>query len=541
MTTLVILVVVVAILLGEPLFVVLGGLTFFCFALISPDVHTSLDLMPMIEKIRDLADNEVLLAIPFFVIAGAIMGKGQISSRLIDVAKALVGWMPGGLAVSTVLACAFFAAITGSSPATVIAIGTIMVPALLKDRYTENFSLGLVTTSGSLGILIPPSIPMIVYALVKTGGEAIDVGELFLAGVGPGIVICGMLIGFSILCGVRFGVRAQPFAWRTLRKACSDGKWALGLPFLILGGIYSGLFTPTEAAAVAVVYAYVVEAFIHQDLALKDLTDVLVESAALMGALLIIMVMAMAFNDFLVDQRVPDRTAEWLRMQDLGPVTFLLLVNLILLLAGGVMDVLSAIMILVPLLAPVAENLGIQPIHLAIVFVVNLQLGYMTPPIGLNLFVTSSLFNKPLGKVVRAVLPTLGIMAIATLLVTFVPTIQLGLVNVLRGQSFYEPFPSAEAAAKVEAPTSQPTSQPASQPHKKIRSLEDLTDDADDSIKGKGKGKGKIRSLEDLTDDADDAIKGKEKKKEGSQSPAPRRIRGLNELTDEADKEIREE
>jgi C4-dicarboxylate transporter DctM subunit len=524
MTMLIILAVLLLIILGEPLFMVLGALTVLCFSLISPDVQTALDLMPMIEKIRDLAEKEVLLAIPFFVIAGAIMTKGQISARLIEVAKALVGWLPGGLAVATVLACGFFAAISGSSPATVIAIGTVMLPALNKDRYKENFSLGLVTTSGSLGILIPPSIPMIVYCLVKVGGEKIDVGELFLAGVGPGILICGMLVGYSILCGMKFGVQPQPFSWRTLRQACKDGMWAMSLPFVILGGIYSGLFTPTEASAVAVVYAYIVEAFIHRDLTLSDLAEVLSESARLMGALLIIMVMAMAFNDFLVDQNVPDRTAEWLRVQNLGPIGFLLLINLLLILAGGVMDILSAILILVPLLAPVAESLGIKPLHLAIVFIVNLELGYMTPPIGLNLFVSAGVFQKSLGQVVRAVLPTLSIMLLAVVIVTFVPTVQMGLVNVLRGQSFYEPFPSGVKQTD------------------KIEQLQELTPEP---AADKPSGPPGLPSLQDLTDQADKDFKGKDSDEDNDKAPKKKKkssggLKSLHELTEQADQKMRD-
>jgi C4-dicarboxylate transporter, DctM subunit len=559
MAWIIILAVVLLLALGEPLFVILGSLAVLCFAVLSQldgDVSLSLHLMrEIMEKIGDLADKDVLLAIPFFVIAGAIMTKGEISGKLIGVARALVGWLPGGLGVATVLACAFFAAISGSSPATVIAIGSIMVPALIADRYNENFSLGLVTTSGSLGILIPPSIPMIVYCLVKTSGEKIDVGELFLAGVGPGLLISTMLIAYSMYSGAKFKVASQSFSLREVGRACRDGVWALSLPFVILGGIYSGIFTPTEAAAVSVIYALVIEAFIHRNLTVGALIEVMEESARLMGALLIIMIMAMGFNAFLVDEKIPEAMALWLKSKALGPFAFLLLVNLLLIVAGGVMDILSAIMILVPLLAPVGESLGIEPIHLAIVFIVNLELGYMTPPIGLNLFVTASVFNKPLGQVIKSVLPTLGIMVVAVVIVTFVPTVQMGLVNVFRGESFYEPFPTGapEAAPTVGIGVPEVGEKPEIAPKKKIKSLQDLTneaddddDDDDDEVDSKSPPpvkKPKIRSLEDLTNDAEDEIEASNAPKvpAAKAAPKPKGIRSLSDLTDSADKELAKE
>jgi C4-dicarboxylate transporter DctM subunit len=524
MTLLIIGLLLVLLFMGEPLYVVLGAATVLCFALITQlpaDANLLNHLQrEIIEKVNDLADKDVMLAIPFFVIAGAIMTRGQISAKLIDVARATVGWLPGGLAVAAVLACTLFAAISGSSPATVIAIGSMMVPALLADGYQEKFSLGLVTTAGSLGILIPPSIPMLVYSVVKTSGEKIDVGELFLAGVGPGLMISAMLIVYSMVRGSRFKVRAQRFSLRAIGRACRDGIWALSLPAVILGGIYSGLFTTTAAAAVSVIYAYVIEAFIHRELSSRDLGEVLAESARMMGALLIIVVMALGLNSFLADEKIPDHLALWLREKQLGPIAFLLAVNVLLIIAGCVMDIVSAISIFVPLLAPVAESMGIDPIHLAIIFIVNLEMGYMTPPIGLNLFVTASLFKKSLGDVVRAVVPTLLIMLVSVGIVTFVPTVQLGFVNLLRGEQFYEPFPSGRPRVTADTvdepgPPGKPPADKQPAGGKKLRSLEDLMDEADKALerpkdrpgnKPQGTKGGGMRSLEDLMDEADKAL-----------------------------------
>ncbi len=440
------------IVLGQPLFIIFGLVAVLCFVATGDGVESVRALLPMVERIRELADKDVLLAIPFFVVSGAIMARGKIAERLIDVARALVGWLPGGLAVAAVLGCMFFAAISGSSPATVIAIGTLMFPAMMAQGYRENFSLGLVTTAGSLGILIPPSIPMVVYAIAKTGGDKIDIAELFLAGIGPGLFIGGLLMIYAIVSGKRMNVPRQAFSVRAVFVAIRDGFWSLMLPGIILGGIYGGFFTPTEAAGISVAYAFVVEVWIHRAMKVEEFPAVLADSAVLMGSLLVIMVLAMAFNDWMVDREIPERATAWVRGMNLGPVGFLLVVNAVLFVAGCLMDIMSAILLLVPLLSPIAEALGIDPIHLAIVFIVNLELGYMTPPVGLNLFVSSSIFRKPIGQVIRAVVPTAAIMLFALIVISYVPTIPLGLVRALRGQPIYAAFPSggrAPAAAHV--------------------------------------------------------------------------------------------
>ena len=503
-------IIVGSILLGAPLYVLIGGVTLYL--LFFGGVFTEFRLLAsIIEQTRSLSDKEVLLAIPFFVVSGALMTEGDIASRLIRFADVIFGKMPGGLAISTVFACAFFAAVSGSSPVTVIAIGSIMYPALMRDKYPEPFSIGLVTSGGSLGILIPPSIPMIIYAIVdptglrdpagyaitKGGGGDTGVTDLFLAGMGPALLIALALAFYSyhiglkmradrpaptsyikffigavvlialspivaiafvsaLVVGMTLSIREDEAGRARLKaklrfdvvelwEAFRDGFWAIFLPVLILGGIYSGLFTPTEASAVAVLYAVVVEFFIHRSLTLSDIPKIFTESVILMGSLFVIIALALGFNMYLDRAKIPEAAVEMILGWDLSIWTFLLIVNILLLIVGFFMDILSAILILVPLLAPIAYGLGIHPLHLAVVFIVNLEIGYLTPPIGLNLFVASTLFKKGIGDVVRAVVPFIAMMMACLLLVTYVPTISLGPVALLKGQSPWITFPKRDA------------------------------------------------------------------------------------------------
>ncbi|RMG20527.1 MAG: TRAP transporter large permease, partial [Deltaproteobacteria bacterium] len=471
------------ILLGEPLFVIIGVLATLCFFLWGEGYDHYEAYQIFVVKMANLTTKNVLLAIPFFVISGAIMTAGGIAERLVSVAKAVVGSLPGGLAMATVGACIFFAAISGSSPVTVIAIGSMIFPALLKEGYGERFSLGLIASAGSLGILIPPSIPMLVYAIVASATATVDVGELFLAGVLPGVFLGGLMCTYAFAVGL--SARRASGEMDTARLARTVGGallllgggalaawllaryvpallvvallggsgyflyrfrrsfWALLLPILILGGIYSGLFTPTEAAAVSVVYALVVELFIHRELRPGDVPGIFVESGVLMGALLVIMALAFGLNDFLVEAKVPDLAVAAIKEMELSPLGFLLVVNLLLIVVGFFMDSVSAILIIVPLLVPVARRLGIDPVHLGIVFIVNLEIGYLTPPIGLNLFVASTVFERPMGTVIRSVLPFIALMLVGLGVVTYVPSLSLGPVNLLlRGKPFYEPLPA---------------------------------------------------------------------------------------------------
>jgi C4-dicarboxylate transporter DctM subunit len=420
-----------AALFGLPLFVLIGLATFGSLFLWS-GFREVVQFTIVIEGIRSLADSPTLLAIPFFIMSGAVMSKGQISHRLIDFAQALIGWLPGGMAMSGVLACMLFAAISGSSPATVVAIGSMMGPALIAEGYQERFSHGLLTSAGSLGILIPPSIPMIVYPIVNQGA-VIEVERLFASGFGPGFVMGSILIGYSFYHGMVDKIPTSPFRFQKLVASVRDGFWALMFPVLILGGIYGGLFNAVEASALSVVYAVVVEVWLHRALKLKALPAIFGETGIFLGSFLVIMVMALALGEFLDKEEVPLRMVEWIQGMDLKYWQFLVVLNLLLLAVGMLMDILSAMFIFVPLLAPVAMSMGVDPLHFGIIFIVNLEIGYLTPPVGLNLFVASALYEKPLEHIMRSVAPFVGLMLIGLAIVTYYPQVSIGLGNIIMG------------------------------------------------------------------------------------------------------------
>ncbi len=428
-------------LLGEPLFVLIGAATVLCLVLYAGFTDIT-QFSVLIERIRSLADSPPLLAIPLFIMSGAIMSEGAISRRLVDFAKALIGWMPGGLAISAVIACMLFAAISGSSPATVVAIGAMMGPTLIANHYSERFSHGLVTSAGSLGILIPPSIPMIIYPIVNQGAN-MEVEQLFASGFGPGLVMGAILAGFSIFHGIKDKTPRQAFDARELRRAALDGFWALLFPVLILGGIYGGIYNAIEASAISVVYAVVVEVYIHRALTLSDVPRIFKDTGLFLGSLLVIMVAALALAEFLEGQGIPAAAAEWLESMHLAPWQFLVVLNLMLLVVGAMMDILSAMFIFVPLLAPMAMTMGVDPMHFGIIFIVNLEIGYLTPPVGLNLFVASALFERPVGHVFRSVAPFIVLMFGGLMLITYVPEISVGLGRAILG---------VEAPAEVAAP-----------------------------------------------------------------------------------------
>ncbi len=486
MTWLLVAVLVGLLLLSVPLFVLIGVATTLGFVIYDHSVGGVMSV-PLLESVRELTDKEPLLAIPFFVLSGAIMSNGAIALRLVNVARAFFAPIPGGLGIATVAACMFFAAISGSSPVTVITIGGIMYPALVKAGYDDRFSTGLVTSAGTLGILIPPSIPMIVYAIfASNAGQSIKVEEFFLAGLGPGVVIGLLLGGFCMVVGMRRGERFSKPDVAAFRDSVLEGFWSLMLPVVILGGIYSGLFNATEAAAVSVVYALAVELYIHRALLLDQVPRVFGEATVLMGSLLVIFAMAVGLNALLAELQVPDKAAAWITSLDLTPITFMLILNGFLLIVGCLMDIMSAIMILVPLLAPLAAVCGIDPIHLGIVFIVNLELGYLTPPMGLNLFVSASLFDKSLGNVIRSVIPFTGLLLLAVLIVSYVPTISMGPINILNGKPFVAHFPEGkkcEVVTKSDDPLAEPTKPPETGSIGDLMesdSFKDIWDDDDD-------------------------------------------------------------
>lgn len=443
MTILFVLVLLALAVIGAPLFVIVGTATALCFYLFTGD-HDSLEsLLPMIQSMEGLLTKQEFLAIPLFMASGAIMTAGGIARRLVDVARTGLGSLPGGVGVASVAACMFFAAISGSSPVTLIAVGSIMVPAMTASKYPERFSIGLVTTAGSLGCLVPPSISMLIYAISISGSSAsVSPEDLFLAGLLPAMLIGGMLAVYSIWVGRRIPEAREKFHWAAFRSAVREGIWALLLPVIVLGGIYGGLYTPSEAGAAATVYALVVTMAIYRELDLKKLFSTLIDAATLMGSLILIIVLAFGLNEFLALIEVQQWLMDLIRSAHLGPVGFLLLVNAILIVIGALMDSISCTLIFAPMLAPVAWELyGIDPLHFGVVFVVNMEIGYLMPPVATNLFVAAAVFKKPFGQVTRAVLPTLGITLVALLIIMYVPTISKAAVNWKRGHALVESFP----------------------------------------------------------------------------------------------------
>ena len=368
-------------------------------------------------------NNEVLLAIPMFIAAGNVMTRGSIAERLIEVMRGLTQWLPGGLAVATILSCAVFAAISGSSPVTLLAVGTILYPALLREGYSRSFSLGALTSGGTLGIIIPPSIPLILYGIVTEK----SISDLFTAGIVPGILLT-VVLGVYALWMNRH-LPSKPWEFLAIAAALRRGIWALLLPVVLLGGIYTGYFSATEAAAVALGYALFIEIFVHREMRIRDFFNTSVETAKLLGTLFPIVAVALSIKSLLTVEQVPHALAEWIGTIVSDPVTFLLAMNVLLLLVGCFIDVISAILILGPLMLGIAESYGINPIHLGIIMVINLEVGFLTPPVGLNLIVATTAFRESFLLVCRAVLPFIALILGVLMVVTFVPELSLFLIR----------------------------------------------------------------------------------------------------------------
>ncbi len=417
--------------LGSPLFSIIGAIALLAFTAI--DIDTSAIIVEMYR----LASQPTLIAIPLFTFAGYILAESNTPKRLVALSQAFFGWIQGGLAIVALVSCAIFTAFTGASGVTIIALGGLLYPILLKEGYNEKFSLGLLTTSGSLGLLFPPSLPLILYSMVASnsrtiGGMAPDVtiDKLFVAGIVPGILLVTILAIYSISQGKRAKVQTIPFNWQRVKSAVKDAAWEIPLPFLIIGGIYGGFFTATEAAAVTAFYVLIVEVFIYKDLKLfSDIPRIMQESMVLVGAILVILGCAMGLTNYLIDEEVPMKLFALIQQFISSRVVFLILLNIFLLIVGMMMDIFSAIIVVVPLIIPIATAYEINPVHLGIIFLTNLEIGYLTPPVGLNLFISSFRFEKPVSQVVRAVLPYIGVLLIALILITYIPELSLFMVD----------------------------------------------------------------------------------------------------------------
>ena len=401
-------------LLGTPLFVGLGGMALALFA------AAGISLTAVMLEMYRLVSSPALIALPLFAFAGSLLAEGRSATRLVALSQAWFGWLPGGLAIVALIASALFTALSGGSGITILALGGLLYPMLLSDHYSERFALGLVTTSGSLGILFPPSLPLIVYGLVAQA----RIDHLFIAGILPGLLLMLLLALYASIVGMRARLPQRPWdprvAWVTLWEA----KWEILLLPLILIGIYGGFFTAGEVAAIAAAYVLVVEVFIYRDLSLtRDVPRIMVESTVLVGGILIILGTALGLTSFLIDQQVPMRLLGIFEQTITSRTVFLILLNLFLLVVGCLMDVFSAIVVVVPLVVPIGEAFQIDPIHLGIIFLANLELGYLTPPVGMNLFLASYRFQKPLPEVCVAVLPMLAVFLVGVLLITYVPAL----------------------------------------------------------------------------------------------------------------------
>lgn len=406
--------------IGTPIFALMGGLALWLF-------HSGgVDASAAIIALNRLAEMPSLIAVPLFTFAGYMLAESQSPKRLIALAEAALGWLPGGVAIGGLIACALFTAFTGASGVTIIALGGLIYPLLRGQGYPESFSLGLVTTTGSLGLLFPPSLPIILYALV--GNVSID--KLFAAASVPGLILLAILSLYVIVVAKRHKVPRIPFSGSRLWTAVRGCLWEIPLPFLIIGGIYGGLFTASEAAAVMCVYVFVVESIVYRDLPLKELPGVMVRSMVLVGAILIVLGTALGLTDYMIDAEIPSRIFAILSTHIHHAWGFLALLNVFLLVVNMV-EIFSAIIIVVPIIVPVALKYSIDPIHLGALFLLNLEIGYMTPPMGLNLFLSSRRFDKPLPQLYKATLPYWLMLVAALLLVTYIPSISLWLPRAL--------------------------------------------------------------------------------------------------------------
>jgi C4-dicarboxylate transporter DctM subunit len=409
--------------MGMPVAVALGLSSLLTILFFAQDSLASLSL-----KLFETSEHYTLLAIPFFILGGAFMTTGGVARRMIRFANACIGHLRGGLAMASVMACMLFAAVSGSSPATVVAVGSIVIAGMVRAGYPQPFAAGVICNAGTLGILIPPSIVMVVYgAATET-----SVGKLFMAGVIPGLLLGLLLMTAIYVRGRMINLPKQPRA--TMKEVLISGRdsmWGLLLIIIILGGIYGGVFTPTEAAAVAAVYAFIIAVFVYRDIGMKQVPHVLVEAGKVTVMLMFIVANALLFAHVLTTERIPQAIAETIVGMGMAPWQFLIVVNILLLVAGMFMEPTGIILILAPILFPIATQLGIDPVHLGIIMVVNLEIGMVTPPIGLNLFVTAGITKMSIGQVVRAALPWTMLLLLFLVIVTYVPAITLFLPNLL--------------------------------------------------------------------------------------------------------------
>ena len=412
---------------GAPLFTLILSVSILGF------MYQEIDLTVIPIELYRLTNTPLLLALPLFTFTGYIMGESKTSERLVRLSSAFLGWLPSELVLVTLLSSALFTAFTGATGVTIVALGALLYPALIRSGYQENYSLGLVTTAGSLGLLLPPSLPLILYVVIVQQldlGQTITMEQAFLAGILPTL----MMITVLFLWGI-WQTRNHPltnksrpgkiFNSKELLSALRDAIWEIPLPIIVLGGIFSGFFAVSEAAAVTALYIIIVEVFIYKEISLKQLPEIIENSMTMIGGILLILACALAMTNYLIDAEIPIIIFEWIQSHVSSQITFLLLLNVFLLLLGAILDIFSAIVIISPLIVPVAINFGIHPVHLGIIFLANMQLGYLTPPVGMNLFIASYRFKKPIIDIYRSTIVMMLLLLACVLVITYVPAISL--------------------------------------------------------------------------------------------------------------------
>jgi len=413
-------------LLGAPLFTIIGASALLGY------YNEGTDLSVMAIEIYRLAETPVLIAIPLFTFAGYILGESRTPHRLVRLSNVLLSWLPGGLAIVALIMCALFTAFTGASGVTIVALGALLYPALKEDGYGEHFNLGLITSSGSLGLLFAPALPLILYGVVAQQQELtqpVKIDDLFLAGILPGLLMLTLLMLYSMLQKRRPRSSVVRPTRTEIANALRDSIWELPLPFVILGGIYGGYFVISEAAAITALYILIVELIIHREIPLQTLPRIIRESMIMVGGILIILALSVALTDYLIETEVPTRLFDAIKTHIDSKWTFLIVLNLFLLVVGMMLDIFSALVIIVPIILPIAINYGINPVHLGIVFLANMQIGYFTPPVGMNLFIASYRFERPVMELYRATIPFFFILLFAVLIITYWPDLSLYLLK----------------------------------------------------------------------------------------------------------------
>ena len=427
MTALGIVVLLAAALAGAPLIAVLMGAAMLGF------LASGIDLAAVPIEVYRIVDTPLLVALPLFTYAGYVLAESNTSQRLVAVVESFFGWLPSGLAIVSFAACALFTALTGASGVTIVALGALLLPALVQAGFGERFSLGLVTSSGSLGLLLAPSVPLILYGVIAQqidAGPSFTIVDLFKAGLIPLLIMLACLMGWTLWAQRGAPVqRTRAVDGARIREALVAARWELPLPVVVLGGIYSGYFAISEAAAVTAVYVTIAQTLLYRDIRLRDLPAVAVKAMVMVGGILLILGVAMAFTNFLVDAEVPQRLFDFMQARIESPIAFLALLNILLLALGALLDIFAALVIMVPLILPVAMGYGIDPVHLGIVFLANMQIGYFTPPVGMNLFIASYRFKKPVLALYAACWPFMVVLLLALLLITYVPWFSLALVR----------------------------------------------------------------------------------------------------------------